>query len=313
MSARGGARGKKRENMPADTQGRETGRRHVPKAKRLRSEEASASLPLRRERYWATANEEEDDDVFTTEEEAAEDTAKEVVVDVGGEDDEPLESRRQRNVTQGATATALKIRGATEERPPQRGLLSTPSRPRLRNTVVEGGPMERGGGEGAQQQARVASWGAVAGAAAGSLGIVAAVARAREEVHVVEQEVPRGDNKGDREDEDPLLSRVRRGGMAKDLAERARLWVDDKAFWMTGGGRRLYNIVHEKREYFVAIASGLQAPAVPRSVVMPKSVTSLTRIADPAQLQQAISCATAAENIALRVLHRWVFKSGNRP
>ncbi|GBG83664.1 hypothetical protein CBR_g37466 [Chara braunii] len=129
---RSGTRGKKGENIPADTQGRERGRRHVPKAKRLHSEEASASLPLQRGRSWATANEEEDDDVFTMEEEAAEDNvpaprgsslqrssdqsgarrlltppsgaqqmrahnttkAKEVVVDVGGEDDEPLESGR---------------------------------------------------------------------------------------------------------------------------------------------------------------------------------------------------------------------------
>ncbi|GBG78600.1 hypothetical protein CBR_g27825 [Chara braunii] len=46
---------------------------------------------------------------------------------------------------------------------------------------------------------------------------------------------------------------------------------------------------------------------------MPKLSTTLTRIADPAQLQQVIARATAAENIALRVLHGWVFKSGNRP
>ncbi|GBG89053.1 hypothetical protein CBR_g48764 [Chara braunii] len=350
MSARGGARGKKRENIPADTQGRERGRRHVPKAKRLRSEEASASLPLRRGRSWAAANEEEDDDVFTTEEEAAEDNvpvprgsslqrssdqsgarrlltplpeaqqvcahntakAKEVVVDVGSEGDEPLESRRQRNVTQGAMATAVRIRAATEERPPQGGLRSTSSQPRPRNTAAEGGSMERGGGEGAQQEACVASGGAIAGAAAGSSGNVAAVARAREEVPVVEREATRDNNKGEREDEDPLLSRVRRGGMAKYLAECAHLWVDDKAFWTTGEGRRLYNIVHETREYFVAIASGLQTPVVPRSVVMPKSSTTLIRIADPAQLQQAIARATAAENIALRVLHGSVFKSGNR-
>ncbi|GBG91575.1 hypothetical protein CBR_g52609 [Chara braunii] len=181
MSARGGTRGKKRENIPTDSQGRERGRRHVPKAKRLRSEEASTSLPLRRGRSWTAANEEEDDDVFTTEEEAAEDNvlaprgsslqrssdqsgarrlltsppeaqqvcahdtqkAKEVVVDVGGEDDEPLESRRQRNVTQGATTTTVRIRAATEERPPQGGLPSMPSQPRLRNTAAEGGSMER--------------------------------------------------------------------------------------------------------------------------------------------------------------------------
>ncbi|GBG66133.1 hypothetical protein CBR_g55477 [Chara braunii] len=351
MSAQSGVRGKKRENIPADTQGRERGRRHVPKAKRLRSEEASASLPLQRGRSWAATNEEEDDDVFTTKEEAAEDNvpaprgsslqrssdqsgarrlltpppeaqqvrahntpkAKEVVVDVGGKDDEPLESRKQRNVIQGATATAVRIHATNEERPPQGGLPSTPFQPRPQNTAAEEGSMERGGGEGAQQKALVASGGAIAGAAAGSSGNVAAAARAREEVPVVEREVTHGNNKGEREDEDPLLSRVRRGGMARDLAERARLWVDDKAFWTTGVGRRLYNIVPKTREYFVAIANGLQTPAVPRSVVMSKSSTTLTRIADPAQLQQAIARAMATENIALHVLHGWVFKSGNRP
>ncbi|GBG83377.1 hypothetical protein CBR_g37091 [Chara braunii] len=338
-------------NIPADNQGRERGRRHVPKAKRLRSEEASASLPLRRGRSWTLTNVEEDDDVFTTEEEAAEDNvlaprgsslqsssdqsgarrlvtpppeaqqvsahntqkAKEVVVDVGGEDDEPLESRRQRNVTQGATATAVSIRAATEERPPQGDLPSTPSQPRPRNTAAEGGSMERGGGEGALQEACVASGGAITAAAAGSSGNDGVVARAREEVPVVEREAMRSDNKGERENEDPLLNRVRRGGMARDLADRARLWVDDKAFWTTGEGRRLHNIVHESLEYFVAIASGLQTPVMPRSVIMPKSSTTLIRIADPAQLQQVIARVTAAENIALRVLHGWVFKSGNRP
>ncbi|GBG92737.1 hypothetical protein CBR_g56899 [Chara braunii] len=277
MSARGGARGKKREKIPEDTQGRERGRRHVPKAKRLRSEEASASLPLQRGRSWAATNEEEDDDVFTTEEEAAKDNvlaprgsslqrssdqsgarrlltpppeaqqvradntpkAKEVVVDVGGEDDEPLESRRQRTVTQGSTTTTVRICAATEERPPQGGLPLTLSQPRPRNAVAEGGSMEHEGGEGAQQEARVASGGAIAGATAGSSGNVAAVARAREEVPVVEREATHGDNKGEKEDEDPLLSRVRKGGMARDLADRARLWVDDKAFWTTGEGRRL--------------------------------------------------------------------------
>ncbi|GBG72763.1 hypothetical protein CBR_g12331 [Chara braunii] len=41
--------------------------------------------------------------------------------------------------------------------------------------------------------------------------------------------------------------------------------------------------------------------------------TRIARIADPSQLQQATSRASAVENIALRVLHGWVFKSGNRP
>ncbi|GBG76252.1 hypothetical protein CBR_g22000 [Chara braunii] len=80
-----------------------------------------------------------------------------------------------------------------------------------------------------------------------------------------------------------------------------------------GEGRRLYNIVHETREYFVPIASGMQAPTLPRSVVMPKSSMTVTRIADPTQLQQVIARATAMENNALRILHGWVFKSENRP
>ncbi|GBG89691.1 hypothetical protein CBR_g49544 [Chara braunii] len=347
----GVGRGKKRENVPADTQGREVGRRHVPKSKRLRSEEASPSVAVRRGRYWAASNEDEDDDVFTTEEEAAHDTvtaprgsnlqaksdqatsrrlltpppegqqgrgqsttkAKEVVVDVGDEDNAPLESRRQRNVMQGATATGVRIRSAHEERSPQGAMPSTLSHPRALNTAPNGGSTKRGGGEVAQQEPRVASAGAIAGAGAGSSGNVVAMAGAREEVPVVEREVARGENKGEREDDDPLLSRERRGGLARDLADRALMWVDDKAFRTTGEGRRLYDIVHRTREHFEAIASGVQAPVVSRSVVMPKSATTLQRIADPAQLQQTIICRGVAENIVLRVLHGWVLKSGKRP
>ncbi|GBG91200.1 hypothetical protein CBR_g52082 [Chara braunii] len=222
----------KRENVPADTQGRAVGRRHVPKSKRLRSEEPSPSVPVLRGRYWAASNEDEDDDVFMTEEEAADDTvaaprgstlqakndqaaarrllmpppegqqgrgqrntkAKKVVVDVSDEDNEPLESRRQRNAMQGATATGVSICATHEERPPQGAMPSTPSQPRPRNSAADGGSSERGGGEVAQQEARVAS----AGAGAGSSGNVAVVAGAREEVPVVEREVARGENKGNR-------------------------------------------------------------------------------------------------------------------
>ncbi|GBG63757.1 hypothetical protein CBR_g39301 [Chara braunii] len=321
----------------ADVMEKHVGRRHVPKSKRLRSEEPSPSVPVLRGRYWAATNEDENDDVFMTEEEAADDTvaaprgstlqakndqvaarrlltpppegqqgrgqrntkAKEVVVDVGDEDNEPLESRRQRNAMQCATVTGVRICAAQEERPPQGAMSSTPSQPRPRNTAVDEGFTECGGGEVAQQEARVAS----AGAGAGSSGNVGVVAGARKEVPVVEREVARGENKGERGDDDPLLSRERRGGLARDLADRARLWVDDKAFWTTGEGRRLYDIVHRTREHFEAIASRVQAPVVSRSVVMPKSATSLTRIADPAQLQQAIIRGGAAENIVLLVLH----------
>ncbi|GBG63732.1 hypothetical protein CBR_g39275 [Chara braunii] len=83
-------------------------------------------------------------------------------------------------------------------------------------------------------------------------------------------------------------------------------------FWTTGEGRRLYNIIHKTQEYFVAIASGLPTTVVSRSVILSKSSTRVTRISDPSQLQQAISRAAKVANVALRVLHGWVFKSDNR-
>ncbi|GBG74607.1 hypothetical protein CBR_g19015 [Chara braunii] len=192
---------------------------------------------------------------------------------------------------------------------------ATPSQPRERNPGDDGGSVQHGG-EGEVVANACAIGGEPAGAAgAGPSGTVAPVATAREEALVVTttREDARGKNKTDQDGGEPGSSRVRRGVMAKDLIDRAVLWVDDKAFWTTGEGRRLYNIVHETKEYFVAIASSLPAPVVPRSIVLPKSSTKVARITDPSQLQQAISRAAAVENIAQRILHGWVFKSRNRP
>ncbi|GBG87595.1 hypothetical protein CBR_g45747 [Chara braunii] len=317
MSTRGSARGKKRDSVPDDTQGQRRGRRHVPKAKRARLDDASASMPPRRAQGWAAAAEGDYDDSSTREEEQAEATAsvvresawqrspdqtpskrmltpppeaqqlrasdtqteKVVVVDLGGDDDEPLEKNRLRTIAQGIPTSAATSRAAVDER-------------------------------------RLLVGGESAGAAgAGASGAVAPIATAREEAPVVvtAREEAHGENKIDRDGGEAGSNRVRRGVMTKDLVDRVVLWVDDKAFGTTGEGQRLYNIVHETREYFVAIVSGLPTPVVPRSVVLPKSSTKVARITDPSQLQQAISRAAAVENIALRILHGWIFKSGNRP
>ncbi|GBG66969.1 hypothetical protein CBR_g74656 [Chara braunii] len=320
MSARGNAHGKKRDVVPDDSQGQGRGRWQAPKGKRVRSEDASARVPRRGAQGWAAAAEGDYNEEFTTEEEQAEAarsevresgrqhssdhtaskrmltpppevqqlrgretrTEKALVVDLGGDDDEPLERRRIRIRTTATTATpplAVTAHAAANERP------------------VSVGAEEAGA------------------AGAGGSGTVAAVATAREEAAVVAmvREEARGEKKGDREAGEPGSSRVRRSVMTKDLIDRVVLSVDDKAFWTTGEGRRLYNIVHDTREYFVAIASGLLPPAVPRSVVLPKSSMRVGRIVDQSQMQQAISRAAAVENVALRILHGWVFKSGNRP
>ncbi|GBG92610.1 hypothetical protein CBR_g56398 [Chara braunii] len=427
MSARLNARGKKRDVAFDETQAQGKGRRHVPKAKRPRLDDASASVPHRGARGWSQPAEEDNDDDFMTEDDQGEATAsagrelatsrltkpkprgkvggtsqrrrgyiwimrqqacrivecevgrkpqkrtttmisrrrtikarrrrlqagecqaaysgserfeedvnpsaggrrpeaqqlrvrqtwkeKGVVVDLGGEDDEPLEKRRLHSATQATTAAVSTARVAEDERPITGSLPCTPSHPRQRNDGVDGASRQRGGGGGVVADARAVGGEAAGGAGVAVAGVVPPVQTAREEAAVpaTVREEGHGQNTNQRDGGEAASSRARRGVMTKVLIDRALLWVDDKAFWTTGEGRRLYNVVHETKEYFLAIACGLQPPELPRSVVVPKSNTRVARIADQSQLQQAISHAAAVENIALRILHGWVFKYGNRP
>ncbi|GBG64511.1 hypothetical protein CBR_g45207 [Chara braunii] len=232
-------------------------------------------------------------------------TKKAAVVDLGGDDDEPLEKRRLCTLAQGTPAPAATARAAVDERQLTGRQPATPSQPRQRNPGDDRGSVQRGGGGEVIADARAAGGEPATAAGAGASGVVAPIAMAREEATVVAtaREEARGENKNDRDGGKPSSSCARRRLMTKDLIDRVVLWVDDEAFWTTGEGRRLYNIVHKTREYFVAIASGLPAPVVPRSVVLPKSSTKVARITDPSHLQQAISRAAVVENIALRILH----------
>ncbi|GBG59814.1 hypothetical protein CBR_g54916 [Chara braunii] len=234
------------------------------------------------------------------------------VVDVGSDDDEPLEKCRLRTATQSTAAVVSTARAAADKRPTPGTLPSTPSQPRQRN---DGASVQHGGGRGVVADAQAGGGEAAGGVGVGVVDVMAPVPAAREEAAVLAmvREEGHGHNKNERDGGEAASSRARRGVMTKKLIDRALLWVDDKAFWLTSEGRRLYNIVHETKEYFVAIASGLPPPDLPRSVVLPKSSTRVARISDQSQLQQAISRAAAVENIALRSLHDWVFKSGNRP
>ncbi|GBG72982.1 hypothetical protein CBR_g12700 [Chara braunii] len=228
-------------------------------------------------------------------------TEKVVVVDLGGGDDEPLDKRRQSTLTQGTLAPAATASAALDERRLTGRLSATSSQPRQRNPGDDGGSVQRGGGGEVLADARAVGGEPTGAPGVGASSTVAPVATAREEATVVAmaREEACGENKTDRKGSESGSSRVRRGVMTKDLIDRVVLWVDDKAFWTTGEGRRLYNIVHETRECFVAIASGLPTLVVHQSIVLPKSNTRVARIADPSQLQRA----AAVENIALRILH----------
>ncbi|GBG89378.1 hypothetical protein CBR_g49169 [Chara braunii] len=350
---RGNTRGKKRGVVPDNNQGQGRRRWHAPKAKRARLEDVSARVPHRGAQGWAAAAGGDYDEEFTAEEKQAEatmsavresgrqrsfdqsaskrmltpppeaqqlraretQTEKDAVVDLGGEDDEPFDRCRMRTRTTATPPPAVTARATVNERSFSGRLPATPSQPRQRNEGGDGGSVQRGGGGEVVADARAVGAEAAGAAGAGDLGIVAPVATARDEAAVVAtaREEARGEKKGNREGSEPGSSRVRRGVMTKDLIDRAVLWVDDEAFWTTGEGRRLYNIVHDTREYFVAIANGLPPPAVPVSIVLLKSSTRVGRIVDQSQLHQAIFRAAAVKNVALRILHGWVFKSGNRP
>ncbi|GBG91262.1 hypothetical protein CBR_g52147 [Chara braunii] len=278
MSTRGSARGKKRDEVPDDSQGQGRGRRHVPKAKRVHSDDASARVPPRGVQGWAAVAEADYDKDFTTEEERAEATVsavresgrqrssdhivskrmltpspeaqqlraretrteKAVVVDLGGDDGEPLEKCRLRTrttTTPPPTAVAL---AAVDERPVTGRLPAMPSQPRRRNQGDDGGSVQRGGGGKVVADARKVGGEPTGGACAGASITVAPVVTAREEAAVVvmAREEACGEKKNDREGGEPGSSRVRRGVMTKDLIDRAVLWVDDKAFWMTGSRGR---------------------------------------------------------------------------
>ncbi|GBG87106.1 hypothetical protein CBR_g44562 [Chara braunii] len=308
MSTRGSAHGTKCDAAAAVGLAQAKGRRHIPKSKKVRSSEASGNVPARGSEGWAAAAEMESDDDFGMEEPQAEATAlavrqsarqrasdhsasksmlspapeaqqargrdarkdKAAVVVAEGDDDETLERRRQRNLAQDSAALLMTTRLPEKEVVPERH-------------AIEGEAAGAAGGTATLNSAPVAT----------AREEAAAAATAREDA--------RGEKTTDREGGDVGPSRVRKETMSRELIDRALLWVDDKAFWTTREGRRLYNIIHET-----------WAAIIHETVILPKSSTRVARISDPSQLQQAISRAAKVANVALRVQHGWVFKSGNR-
>ncbi|GBG82358.1 hypothetical protein CBR_g34642 [Chara braunii] len=186
-------------------------------------------------------------------------TDKVVVVVAEGDDNETLERRRQRNLAQAAAAPLMTTRLPEKEVVPER-------------RAIEG---------------EVAS--AAGGTATGNL---VPVATAREEAAAAAavREDTCGEKTTNRKGGDVGPSWVRKEIMSRELIDRAVLWVDDKAFWMTGEGRR-----------FDCRLSQCHPAEVEHQG---------SQDLRPSQLQQAISRAATVENVALRVLHDWVFKSG---
>ncbi|GBG62497.1 hypothetical protein CBR_g30816 [Chara braunii] len=342
MSPRGGggsrARGKKLDAPHDDVGGADRGVRHVMKAKKDRRDGASFSGPRTDGDGWGRPNETDDNDVFSMG--APDDqppplpsnihaiaggssaqvtTRDERIINVEVNEDTRLDEGQGGVVPERSAIYPLTLSTTPRQ---QRALVATGGAVPKQAVPLPATPRQHRAGDNVgsgvaattataveplQPRHAGADVGVVAGAPWGAMG----EGRRGEDVASA-TEVARAEKKRGGEDDEPLVNRVRKGGLAKDLAERARLWVDDKSFWTSREGRILYNIINETREHLVTIASGLPLPNVLRSVAMPRSNIAQIRVTDAGQLQGALSRASKVQSLALRVLHGWVFKSGSR-
>ncbi|GBG65983.1 hypothetical protein CBR_g54962 [Chara braunii] len=121
------------------------------------------------------------------------------------------------------------------------------------------------------------------------------------------EETPRGEE----EDNQPLSARKKRSRQ-EELETKSKLWVDGKAFWATGPGRMIADAVHSCADYFCAIVNGDAGASVPQGLMMPPPEVPRVRIEDGVQREPALRRARRTENMAMRVIHGWIFRSSSR-
>ncbi|GBG63966.1 hypothetical protein CBR_g39971 [Chara braunii] len=122
------------------------------------------------------------------------------------------------------------------------------------------------------------------------------------------EETPRGEE----EDDQPLNARKKRSRQEEELEAKSRLWVDGKAFWATGPGRMIADAVHSCADYFCAIVNGDAGASAPQGLMMPPPEVPRVRIEDGAQREPALRRARRTENVVMRIIHGWIFRSSSR-
>ncbi|GBG83479.1 hypothetical protein CBR_g37191 [Chara braunii] len=117
---------------------------------------------------------------------------------------------------------------------------------------------------------------------------------------------------GEEEDDQPLSARKKRSRQEEELEAKSKLWVDGNAFWATGPGRMIVDKVHSYADYFCAIVNGNAGACTPKGLMMPPPEVPRERIEDGAQREPALRRARRTENVAMRVIHGWIFRSSSR-
>ncbi|GBG68452.1 hypothetical protein CBR_g2996 [Chara braunii] len=114
------------------------------------------------------------------------------------------------------------------------------------------------------------------------------------------------------EDDEALANRVRQRSAREGIDLACKLWVDDIRFSNETEGNAIVKLMQEARLYLVAVARGVQPPAIRRSIVLPHTTIPQHKIDDKSEFSAAQDRALKVQTIALRVIHGWLFKSASR-
>ncbi|GBG64423.1 hypothetical protein CBR_g44308 [Chara braunii] len=113
-------------------------------------------------------------------------------------------------------------------------------------------------------------------------------------------------------DDNSLNLRKKRTRQEEELEAKSKLWVDGKTFWGRGPGCMIADVVHDCANYYCAIVNGDAGATAPHGVIMPGPDVLCVRIEDPAQREPALRRARRTENVTMRVIHGWIFRSSSR-
>ncbi|GBG69956.1 hypothetical protein CBR_g4783 [Chara braunii] len=122
-----------------------------------------------------------------------------------------------------------------------------------------------------------------------------------------------GDGAAVGEDNEALVHRLRgQRATTHAMDAAAKFWEDDNRFWNDTQGSAIVRIIQAARAYLVAVARGVQPPAIRRSISLPHNSIPQHKIEDESELNAAKERALKVQTISLRAIHGWVFKSESR-
>ncbi|GBG87403.1 hypothetical protein CBR_g45460 [Chara braunii] len=113
-------------------------------------------------------------------------------------------------------------------------------------------------------------------------------------------------------DEDDESLRMRKKKMRQEEEAKSKLRTDGNTFRRCGVGRLIAGAMHDCIDYYCAIVNGDAGATAPRGLIMPPPDVPSLRIQDPSQQDAALGRARRTKNVAMRIIHGWIFTSSSR-